>query len=274
MNKEIKIHVMHTGTVIVDEALPFGYKNNPPMAWTGMFRSKKHQIKIPVSVYLIEHPKGLVLIDTGWHTDNRKHQLKNLSFQYPVNKAELPEGQAVHEQLIKLGYKPSDIDYILMSHMHCDHADGLRLVKNAKNILVSEEEYEAISNDKMHYLPHEWKGVHLNTFHFDNTGIGPKNRSFDLFGDGTITMVWVPGHSKGLASTIIKNEDSEKFLLLASDVGYAAKSWQENVLPGVLVDKEDAQLSLDWVKKMTNDKNCIEAIANHDANVKPHVITL
>ncbi|AGZ26196.1 MULTISPECIES: N-acyl homoserine lactonase family protein [Staphylococcus] len=274
MNKEIKIHVMHTGTVIVDEALPFGYKNNPPMAWTGMFRSKKHQIKIPVSVYLIEHPKGLVLIDTGWHTDNRKHQLKNLSFQYPVNKAELPEGQAVHEQLIKLGYKPSDIDYILMSHMHCDHADGLRLVKNAKNILVSEEEYEAISNDKMHYLPHEWKGVHLNTFHFDNTGIGPKNRSFDLFGDGTITMVWVPGHSKGLASTIIKNEDSEKFLLLASDVGYAAKSWQENVLPGVLVDKEDAQLSLDWVKKMANDKNCIEAIANHDANVKPHVITL
>lgn len=274
MNKEIKIHVMHTGTVIVDEALPFGYKNNPPMAWTGMFRSKKHQIKIPVSVYLIEHPKGLVLIDTGWHTDNRKHQLKNLSFQYPVNKVELPEGQAVHEQLIKLGYKPSDIDYILMSHMHCDHADGLRLVKNAKNILVSEEEYEAISNDKMHYLPHEWKGVHLNTFHFDNTGIGPKNRSFDLFGDGTITMVWVPGHSKGLASTIIKNEDSEKFLLLASDVGYAAKSWQENVLPGVLVDKEDAQLSLDWVKKMANDKNCIEAIANHDANVKPHVITL
>ena len=40
------------------------------------FRSKQHQIKIPVSVYLIEHPKGLVLIDTGWHTDNRTHQIK------------------------------------------------------------------------------------------------------------------------------------------------------------------------------------------------------
>ncbi|MBY6177903.1 N-acyl homoserine lactonase family protein [Staphylococcaceae bacterium DP2N0-1] len=274
MNKEIKVHVIHTGKVIVDEALPFAYDSNPPMAWTGMLRSKKHQIKLPVSVYLIEHPKGLILIDTGWHTDNRKHQLKNLSFQYPINKAELPEGQAVHEQLIKLGYKPSDIDYILMSHMHCDHADGLRLVKNDKNILVSEEEYEAILNDKIHYLPHEWKGVHLNTFHFDNTGIGPKKRSFDLFGDGTITMVWVPGHSKGLASTIIKNENSEKFILLATDVGYAAKSWQENILPSVLVDKEDAQISLDWVKRMSDDPNCVEVIANHDVNVKPHVITL
>ncbi|WP_049423729.1 N-acyl homoserine lactonase family protein [Staphylococcus warneri] len=274
MNKEIKVHVIHTGKVIVDEALPFAYDSNPPMAWTGMLRSKKHQIKLPVSVYLIEHPKGLILIDTGWHTDNRKHQLKNLSFQYPINKAELPEGQAVHEQLIKLGYKPSDIDYILMSHMHCDHADGLRLVKNDKNILVSEEEYEAILNDKIHYLPHEWKGVHLNTYHFDNTGIGPKKRSFDLFGDGTITMVWVPGHSKGLASTIIKNENSEKFILLATDVGYAAKSWQENILPSVLVDKEDAQISLDWVKRMSDDPNCVEVIANHDVNVKPHVITL
>ena len=40
MNDKIKVHVLHTGKVIVDEALPFGYKNNPPLAWTGMFRSK------------------------------------------------------------------------------------------------------------------------------------------------------------------------------------------------------------------------------------------
>ena len=43
MNDKIKVHVLHTGKVIVDEALPFGYKNNPPLAWTGMFRSKKHR---------------------------------------------------------------------------------------------------------------------------------------------------------------------------------------------------------------------------------------
>ena len=40
MNKEIKVHVIHTGKVIVDEALPFAYDSNPPMAWTGMLRSK------------------------------------------------------------------------------------------------------------------------------------------------------------------------------------------------------------------------------------------
>ena len=273
MNEKIKVHVLHTGTVIVDEALPFAYKSNPPFAWTGMFRSKKHQVALPVSTYLIEHPKGLILIDTGWHTDNRSKQLRNLSFQYPINKADLPEGQAIHEQLIKLDYKPSDIDYILMSHMHCDHADGLRLVKQAKKILVSEPEYKAIQTDKLHYLSHEWKGVHLDTFKFENTGIGPKSQSFDLFGDGTIQMIWVPGHSKGLACTMIKNS-SDDFILLASDVGYAEKSWLEMILPGVIVDKEDARQSLAWVKKMAEDSNCIAAIANHDTNVKPHIIEI
>ncbi|MBM6507072.1 MULTISPECIES: N-acyl homoserine lactonase family protein [Staphylococcus] len=274
MTNKIKVHVLHTGNVIVDEALPFGYSNNRLLAWTGLFRSKQHQIKIPVSVYLIEHPKGLVLIDTGWHTDNRTHQIKNLRFQYPVNKADLPKGEAVHEQLIKLGYKPSDIDYILMSHMHCDHADGLRLVKDAKHVLVSEEEYEAIQKDKMHYLPHEWKGVHLETFKFEDSDLGPKKKAFDLFGDGTIKMIWSPGHSKGLSSTIVKSYDNEKFLFLVSDIGYASKSWKENILPGVLVDKKDAQQSLNWVIEMVQNPNCIEAIANHDPDVKPHIVEL
>lgn len=274
MNEKITVHILHTGSVIVDEALPFGYSNNRPLAWTGLFRSKKHLIKLPVSVYLIEHPKGLILIDTGWHTDNRTKQIRNLLFQYPVNKAELPKGQAIDEQLNRLGYKPEDIDYVLMSHMHCDHADGLRLVKDAKRILVSEEEYEAIKKDKLHYLSHEWKGVNLETFQFEQTGMGPKQKSFDLFNDGTIQMIWAPGHSKGLASTIVKNQDSEKFLLLVSDVGYASKSWQENITPGVLVDKDDAQISLNWISDMVKDENCIEAVANHDPDIQPHTVTL
>lgn len=274
MDNNIKIHVLHTGKVIVDEALPFSNVSKNPIAWTGMFRSKKHQVALPVSVYLIEHPKGLILIDTGWHTNNRDNQVKNLLFQYPVNKAEIPEGKAVHEQIREMGFDIKDIDYVLMSHMHYDHADGLRHVKDAKKILLSEPEYKAIKRDKMHYLSHEWKGVALNTFEMEYTNLGPKGYSFDLFGDGTIQMVWCPGHSKGLCSTIIKKENKDDFVLLASDVGYANKSWKENILPGVFVDKKDAQESLDWVKFISQDENCIKSIANHDTKTEPHTIVL
>lgn len=274
MTDDIKIHILHTGKIIVDKALPFSNVSKNPIAWTGLLRSKSNQISLPVSVYLIEHPKGLILIDTGWHSDNRINQKKNLAFQSLVNKVDLPKGQAVYEQLSKFGYDSEDIDYVLMSHMHCDHADGLRHVKNAKNILLSKPEYEAIKKDKIHYLAHEWQGVDLSTFDFEYTNIGPKGYSFDLFGDKTIQMVWCPGHSKGLCSTIIKKEGQEDFVLLASDVGYANKSWEENILPSVLVDKKDAQESLNWVKFIAQDENCIEVVANHDIKTEPHTIVL
>ena len=50
--------------------------------------------------------------------------------------------EAIDEQLAKLGYKTSDLDYVLLSHLDCDHANGLRLVADAKHILVSKAEME------------------------------------------------------------------------------------------------------------------------------------
>ncbi|MBJ8191398.1 MBL fold metallo-hydrolase, partial [Bacillus cereus] len=92
MSETIKIHVLHCGQVQTDMALPFNQNTLNPIAFTGIFRSKKYQNKLPVSAYLIEHPKGLVLIDTGWHTDVRKDQRKYMGrIHYQINKAILPE---------------------------------------------------------------------------------------------------------------------------------------------------------------------------------------
>lgn len=274
MNNDIKIHVLHTGIVIVDEALPFHQPTDSKIAWTGLFRDKSHQIKLPVSVYLIEHPKGLVLIDTGWHTDNRTKQVRNLLHQYPVNKAELIEGQAVHEQLASLGYQPSDIDYVLLSHLHCDHADGLRHVRQAKQILVSEPEWEAASKDHIKYLHHEWKGVDMQTFKLKDSNLGPYNQSFDLFEDGSIQMIWVPGHSRGLCATKIKSLKDDSYVMLASDIGYARKSWEEDLTPGVIDNLEQAKASLNWIKTQISNPECVEVLANHDPEIEPHIITL
>ena len=49
-------------------------------------------------------------------------------------------GWSVDERLAALDYKPSDIDYLLLSHLHCNHVSGLKQVKDAKNILISETE--------------------------------------------------------------------------------------------------------------------------------------
>lgn len=63
MPNTLKIHILHCGQVQVDSSIPFKLDTLNPIAFTGLFRAKKHQVRLLVSAYLIEHPKGLVLIE-------------------------------------------------------------------------------------------------------------------------------------------------------------------------------------------------------------------
>ncbi|WP_445668011.1 N-acyl homoserine lactonase family protein [Paenibacillus sp. FSL H7-0918] len=273
MSSTIKVHILHCGLVQVDSAVPFQQNKLNPLAFTGLFRSQKHQIVLPVSSYLIEHPKGLVLIDTSWHTDVRSDQIGYLGrMTYMVSKAFLPEGQAVHEQLLNFGIMPKDLDYVVISHMDADHAGGLKLVKEAKQILTSQIEWEAAKRSKLRYASHMWSGVNVGTFSMTNSEYGPEQQSFDLFGDNSIVFVHTPGHSRGMVSTLVQRNG--RFVLLANDTGYARKSWEEMISPGIVVNRQQAKESLKWVKEMSLDPNCIEVLANHDPEVHPHLIEL
>ena len=272
-NQKIKIHILHTGLVKVDRALPFHGEYSNPLAFTGLFRSEKNQVILPVSSYLIEHPHGLILIDTGWNKLVRQSNWKELGPQVQINTGYLPMGWSVDERLAALGYKPSDIDYLLLSHLHCDHVSGLKQVKDAKNILVSEPELRIANKLPMVYLPHEWKGVNLQTYQYDHTDIGPFNESFDLFGDGSIVQIHTPGHASGMSATRIQGSDG-KFVLLAADTGYSSMPWEKMLTPGICTSRKKAITSLGWVREQAHKDNCIAAIANHDTKVDQQTIEL
>ncbi|MDN8875463.1 N-acyl homoserine lactonase family protein, partial [Staphylococcus aureus] len=86
------------------------------------------------------------------------------------------------------------------------------------------------------YLPHQWENIAIQTYPLKDNGIGPTGKSFDLFGDGTVDFIHTPGHSPGLCTTRVKaHKDDASYLLLASDVGYAEKSWKNGILPGLVV---------------------------------------
>ena len=278
----IKIHVLHTGEVRVSPYLPFGGDNCNLLKASGMTTPKKDWIWLPVSVYLIEHPKGLILVDTGWHRDmspegvyDKAAQIKSLGSRllYNVNQGQIPLGKAVDEQLEGMGIKPADIDYVLLTHLDCDHANGLRAVKDAKHILVAAEELEcARKNGFIRYKKKWWEGVDMHTIEWNGTE-GPAGKSFDLFGDGSVKMINIPGHCDGLCAVKITREDG-KYVLLFSDGGYATKSWKEMITSGVSLDKDKQKKSLMWIREQSMDSNCMESLATHDTDIKPHVIEL
>lgn len=284
MVRTMKIHVLHTGKVRVSPALPFGGNCNIIKA-SGITTPKKDWLWLPVSAYLIEHPQGLILVDSGWHRKispigiyDKKAQIESLGsfLLYKINQGVLENGAAINEQLEKMGIKDSDIDYVLLTHLDCDHVNGLKQVSKAKKILVSRNEMEFAQKKSIvnlvRYQHRWWDGVNLTLFDW-NGSVGPYHRSFDLFGDGSIVMVNIPGHSDGLCAVKITNPEG-KYVLLFSDGGYATKSWRDMITSGIAEDKKQQYISLEWIRQQSMDNNCIESLANHDVKVKPHLIEL
>ena len=189
-----------------------------------------------------------------------------------LNQAVLPKGEALVEQLAEKNISPADIDCVIMSHLHSDHASGLKQFSAAKKILVSAPELEDTKKFPIRYVSSMWKGINFETFDFQDSGVGPVGKSFDFFGDGSIELINIPGHTSGLVAMKISNGD--KFVLLFADGGYAEKSWREEIPPGTALDENLALESLRWIAKVSRLPECVESLANHDTAVKPHTIVI
>lgn len=195
----IKIHVFHTGEVCVAPDLPFGGDDSNAIKASGIFGKKEDRLWLPVSSYLIEHPQGKFLVDTGWARDmspegvlDKKAQIKSLGslILYKVNQGRIGLGQCIDEQLSQIGIEDSDIDGVLLTHLDCDHANGLKQVRNAKKFIVSSEEVKFANKlkNKVRYYKGWWKDIELTQFDWNNSE-GPFRKSYDLLGDGSIELI-------------------------------------------------------------------------------------
>jgi glyoxylase-like metal-dependent hydrolase (beta-lactamase superfamily II) len=150
-------------------------------------------------------------------------------FIFSLFKANLPSGQVIHEQLDRMDIKPSQLYYVILTHLHVDHVSRLDHVKEAKRIMTSEIEWE-VAQKQIGYVPDLWKNINVQTFSVQPILYGPYRLGLDLFQDGSIFLVYTPGHSHGHISVLVKKE--EGYLLLASDTALSSLSWEQNVLQG------------------------------------------
>ena len=269
----IKIHVLPCGEVGVDPAVPDRSISKNPLAYTGLFRSSEKRIWLPVKAFLIDHPKGTVLVDTGWDSAVRDHPVKTLSFPlWFASKPRLPEGTAVDEQLAGLGIKPGDLSYVVMTHMDIDHGSGLRLVKDAQHIMLSPEEWKAIHSNQVRYSRKFWKGIHLELIPFSRDDTAPFGQSWDIFGDQTVNVFAIPGHTQGSVGIRVSGDNG--YVLIVGDVGYNRKSWDQTKLPGPVFNQPDMMKALKWVQANRQDPQCIAVLATHDPDDKNVIIEI
>lgn len=140
-------------------------------------------------------------------------------------------------------------------------------------ILVSADELN-FANQKslvncIRYQDVWWNDVPMKTFDW-NGNEGPFRKSYDLFGDGTIELINIPGHYDGLVAVKISN--GGKYVLLDGDGAYGKFSWENMILPGISDNPKEQLRSLEWIRQQSEDNNCIAYFVTHDPEIKPQSI--
>lgn len=193
-------------------------------------------IRFPVPVYLIEHPKGRVLFDTGMHPaseDDPFGQIGELAKSFRVD---IRPGEDVRSRLEQLDIDADGIDYLVNSHLHFDHTGGNELLPNAK-VFIQEREWEA------GHTPELIKANAFNPHNYDHGHLVKKvNGEFDLFDDGTVVCVPTFGHTPGHQSLKIKLNSGE--VVLAADACYFRQTLENLHLPELVFDRAQMLNSL------------------------------
>lgn len=255
---KMRLYVFHTESVRVDRAILLHERN--PLAVTGLFRGKDEQIVLLVSVHLIVHPAGVVLIDTGWDTIYAaKRPKQRFGMVDTISAPIIAADEGMGSKLKSVGLHPEQIDHVFISRMDFDHASGLRLVRAERDICTAQKEWAACSRFSMRYVD-VWSDVcGVRTFDYWQSGVG---RSYDVFGDGTLLLVHTPGHSRGMFSVMLRG--SREYIVLGSDAAYLPESFSQSRLPGFLVNAAQAEKSLGWLLECRKEPLCRGVFINHD----------
>ena len=278
----MKIHVLHCGYIQVSESVPYGNRIDLKNTARQLTAPDRNRITLPVCAYLIEHPKGLILVDTGWCRDispRGVYDPEAVRKILPPHLAALfhpylPEGMAIHEQLAAMGIRPEELDYVLLTHLDPDHVAGLKHVSKAKRIILPEDEY--FWSCRTVYKTRQpwslWYDQPMERIYYRGSPLGPNHWAIDLFGDESIQLVNVPGHTDGQAAILVYS--GERFILLAADAAYSPRNWQESITPGFGFAREWQLKSLKWIAEMASDPRCVAVLCSHDPAIAPTFITI
>jgi glyoxylase-like metal-dependent hydrolase (beta-lactamase superfamily II) len=203
----------------------------------GLIAGGDGSVRIPVVSYLVEHPQGRVVFDTGLHPDVRSDAHGRLGGLADLFVSELADGTAVDERLDALS---GGVDIAVCSHLHFDHCGGNALVGDVP-VVVQRAEWEAAHGGDVTagYNPRDY-----------DTGQDVRlvDGEHDVFGDGTVVCLPTPGHTAGHQSLRVRTDAGE--VVLTADACYFRETLETARLPVFGHDPDEQRRSLDRLRSL------------------------
>ena len=165
--------------------------------------------------FVVEHPKGRLLIDAGVGRDVPDH-LKTTPLLLQ-SLASLTVKQPTIDALAARGLEPGDLRGVVLTHSHWDHVSGLADLREVPVWITSEELAHARSDDEggKLYRQLEAQGqLQLHELSFADGAYGPFAQSHDFFGDGSVVLLPMPGHTPGSIAVLVSLPGGKRFLVI------------------------------------------------------------
>jgi len=211
----MRVHCVSTGVVRGKRARR-GPRRYLPGGWSDR--------TLPVNVFAIEHHDGLCVFDTGQTARAaRRGYLPRWHPFLRLARFELTEADEAATQLARTGLDIASTRWVVLSHLHTDHAGCVGAFAGA-DVLVSAIEWRRATGPRGRlrgYLTQHWpREIEPTLVRPSPPAVGPFAGSYDVAGDGTLLLVPTPGHTPGHLSLLV--DTGERRLLLAGDLVHDA----------------------------------------------------
>jgi glyoxylase-like metal-dependent hydrolase (beta-lactamase superfamily II) len=190
--------------------------------------SMERKVRFPVPVYLIEVGEERILVDTGLNPDAAVDAAGHYEGADSIGFFQLEQEVPLESQV--------DLDSltgVILTHLHFDHAGGLALLPGSLPIYLQRREWEATRDPETaarnFFLPRDYEGVEDRVILVDG--------DHDLFGDGSIELLFTPGHTPGHQSVRVGEG-----LVIGGDVTHFAAGLDDHRLP-IFGDDLEVQLA-------------------------------
>jgi glyoxylase-like metal-dependent hydrolase (beta-lactamase superfamily II) len=229
---DVRLYVLDTGLIECADFAIFS-----PNAGPGV-----HQ-DMSVRSYLVVHPQGVLLWDTGIadataELADGQRIIDSIVFKVP---------KTLRSQLSEIGVDPSSVDYLGLSHLHIDHVGNVELFPDA-TVLMQQAEYDAgygPDAQKLTLIPETYAALERDRI---QTVVG----DHDVFGDGTVVLRSLPGHTPGHQGLLVDLRDSGP-ILLATDIAYSAQDYADAAIRASNVDLEQSRRSIETAKRIERE---------------------
>jgi len=205
------------------------------------------KLQLTASCYLIRHADHYMIWDTGYPA-----AVAGTTATGPTVKVTLIE------QLAQLKIKPEQIEYVGISHYHGDHTGQAASFPQA-TLLIGQGDWDVLKGPTpsgttnaaplKHWLSGEGKSE-------------PVAKDKDVFGDGTVVMLDMPGHTPGHHSLLVKLKDKGN-VLLTGDQAHFHENYDTNGVPTFNFNRADTLASFDRFKQIAKNLNAT-VIIQHD----------